>query len=481
MRSLITLLIVVLVVGGIGYGGYAYYQKSQAPVVTFRTAALKHGELLATISATGTVEPEEVVDIGAQVQGRIVAFGEDPHNPGHDVDYNSQVEENTVLARVDPSVYQSDVDSQTAALDSAKAAVERSEADVLQYQAKLTQATNDWKRAQEAGKGVLSEADYDAAQAGYESAKANLAVGKAIVSQSKAAVVQAEAALKRSKQNLEYCTILSPVKGVIIDRRVNKGQTVVSSLSAPSLFLIAKDLTKIQIWASVNEADISRIRPDQPVTFTVDAHPDRVFKGAVGKVRMSASVTQNVVTYPVEINAENSDLALRPYETANVQFEVERLPDALLVPNVALRYSPSSLTIVSPEVRDAYMAQMSGNRGAGPSGGQSATRSATTQPGGGGGKSRGPGGKGGKSAEQRGTVWVQDGTFVKPIRVKIGPTDSVNTAVLSDELKDGDVVVTGEIHSDTSSSDDAKNPFMPQFPRGGPGGGGSSSGGRRGG
>jgi HlyD family secretion protein len=458
--------------------------------VTYRTAPVKRGELLATISASGTVEPEEVVDVGAQVQGRILELGDDPKNPGHSVDYNSTVEEGQLLARIDDALYKADVDSKNAALESAKASVARAEADLKQYKAKLTQAKGDWDRAQAAGDQVISKADYDAYKAALETADANVAVGEAAIIQAKATVTQAEADLKRAQQNLDYCTIPSPVKGQIIERRVNKGQTVVSSLNAPSLFLIGKDLTKMVVWASVNEADIGRIKEGQKATFTVDTFPGRVFKGVVSKVRLSATMTQNVVTYTVEISADNSDMTLKPYLTANVQFEEARRENALLVPNTALRWMPSSAAQVSPEARNPQASDSGGGgarrqgEGAMPAAAAGAsTTGPTTRP-------RRGGGGDGTDRPSSGTVWVQDGEFVKPLKLRIGKTDGTNTEVLSGDLAEGASVITGEIRADAAGADDAKNPFMPQFGRrntsggggsGGGGGGGGSGGARRGG
>ena len=210
-----------------------------------------------------------------------------------------------------------------------------------QFKAKLFQAEADWQRAQQLGPSeALSQSDFDAARAAYDVARANLKVGQAAVLQAKEAVSQSEAVLKKARQNLDYCTIRSPVKGVIIDRRVNIGQTVVASLSAPSLFLIARDLKKMQVWASVNEADIGSIRAGQPVTFTVDALPGKTFRGEVGKIRLNATMTQNVVTYTVEVNTDNSDGQLIPYLTANLKFMVSERKNVLLVPNAALRWIP---------------------------------------------------------------------------------------------------------------------------------------------
>src|SRR5205807_2386885 len=232
------------------------------------TAAVERGVLLATINATGTIEPEEVIDVGAQVVGRILEFGHDIRDPKKAIDYGSPVEAGTVLAQIDDAIYKSQVEQ-------ANATLQHAEADLAQLKAKLHQTTRDWTRAKQLGPNrVISDLDYDTIQANYETAKSGLAVGEATVA-------QAKASLNQAKINLGYCTIQSPVKGVIVDRRVNVGQTVVSSLNAPSLFLLAKDLKRLQIWSSVNEADIGNIQSGQAVTFTVDAFPGRVFKGKV--------------------------------------------------------------------------------------------------------------------------------------------------------------------------------------------------------
>ena len=195
----------------------------------FRLAPVVRGDLEAAISATGTVEPEEVVDIGAQVAGRIVAFGKDKQ--GKTVDYGSVVEAGTILARIDDALYAADVSQSRAQLAQARANVQRAEADLGQFKAKLFQSEADWQRAKQLGPSeALSQSDFDAARAAYDVARANLNVGQAAVRQVKEAVSQSEAALAKAKQNLDYCTIKSPVKGVIIDRRVNIGQTVVASL-----------------------------------------------------------------------------------------------------------------------------------------------------------------------------------------------------------------------------------------------------------
>jgi len=214
--------------------------------LSFATAILRRGDVAATISASGTIEPIEVVDVGAQVAGRISVFG--VGKDGKTLDYGSDVEQGALLAKIDDSVYTADLSVVKAGQLSAAAGLE-------QMTAKLDQAAADWKRAQELYKSkLIAEVDYDTAKANHEVAKANVSVAKSGIS-------QAQADLEKAQRNLEFCTINSPVSGVIIDRRVNIGQTVVASLNAPSLFLIARDLTKMQIWVAVNEADVGRIKP----------------------------------------------------------------------------------------------------------------------------------------------------------------------------------------------------------------------------
>ncbi len=427
----------VIVLALLAVAGCWYLNRANGAAEGFRTTPVKRDSLVAVISATGTVEPEEVIDVGAQVAGKVNFFGKDPHNPTKTIDYGSVVEEGTVLAQIDDSLYRADTDQAEAGLAAAKANVTRAEADLGQLKAKLDQAEADWKRAQEVGTtGGLSQSDIDARRATYLTAKANLEVGDAAVAQAQTGVAQADATLKKSKTNLSYTTIKSPVKGVIIDRRVNTGQTVVASLNAPSLFLIAKDLTRIQVWASVNEADIGTIHPGQPATFTVDAYPGHTFKGTVNKVRLNATMTQNVVTYTVEVTTDNSDGKLLPYLTANVQFEVKRRDDVLIVPTAALRWFPKTEQVV-PEEREKIAAMTRGRtERSGPP---------TTRPAG-------------------GLVWIPEGKLVRPLRVNTGMSDGINTEVDGENVSENMQVVTGELRGDSAGGEQAaQNPFMPSF------------------
>ena len=403
-----------------------WWHSHKRPTLAFTSASIKRGSVVASIGATGTIEPLETVDVGAQVAGRISAFGKD--NDGNIVDYGSIVREGALLAKIDDSVYAAD-------LSVAKAGQLSAAANLEQAKAKLDQAAADWKRAQELFRSkLISEVDFDTAKATFEVNKANVSVANS-------GVAQAQADLEKAQRNLDFCTINSPVSGVIIDRRVNIGQTVVASLNAPSLFLIARDLTKMQIWAAVNEADVGRVKPGTPVTFTVDAYPGREFQGMVGKVRLNATMTQNVVLYTIEINVDNSDKILLPYLTASVRFILARETNALLVPNAALRWSPSSLAEVSPDSRQSNLVDPPGD-----------SRSTNSVP-----QKTAPG------TPIRRTLWLKAGEFVRPIEVTTTITDGANTAVTADALHEGDEVVTGETAA--SAQSDVKNPFLPKIIR----------------
>jgi HlyD family secretion protein len=442
MRKWIVLIIVILI--SLAVGGW-YWKRGNKSVNDFRTATVDRGDLTSTISATGTVEPEEVVDVGAQLSGTIDYFGKDLHNPGHTVDYRSEVDEGEVLAHLDESLYAANVSSAQGAVDQGKANVQKAVADQAQSQAKLVQAGNDWKRAQDAGVNAgLSKSDIDQYKANYDVAVATVADAKAAILQAQTGVSQSEAQLAYAKRNLSYCTIKSPVKGTIIDRRVNIGQTVAAAMNTPSLFLVAKDLKRIQVWASVNEADIGNIKAGQPATFTVDAFPGHIFHGTVGKVRLNATMTSNVVTYTVEVEADNSDGKLLPYLTAKVDFQIEKKADVLMVPNAALRWVPTADQI-APEARqsgtsatDDTQADPSVNPTKAPIVAMAARRA-------------------------HGTIWVLDGHFVKPVDVQLGLTDGFRTEVAAENLSEGATIVVGENEMDGGGAAGG-SPFLPHFP-----------------
>ncbi len=409
--------------------GYFLLHARSAPV-KYRTAAVTRGNLTAVISASGTVEPEEVIDVGAQVAGRIVRFGTD--QSGKAIDYGSHVQAGTILAVIDDTAYRSDLDQAAAALEQAKSGVLRAEADLEQAKAKMVQAERDWNRAKQLGPSdALSQSDFDAAEANYETAKASVNVSRASILQAKNSVVSAEAALQKAKQTLSYCTIRSPISGVIIDRRVNIGQTVVASLNAPSLFLIAKDLRRMQVWVPVNEADIGSIHPGQSVQFNVDAFAGTDFQGRVEKIRLNAAMTQNIVTYTVVVSTNNSDGKLLPYLTANVRFVVSERKNVLMVPNAALRWSPRAQSDAKPSA--------------------SADAKATEAK---------------KNQNDTAVYTLREG---KPhmMRVQAGQTDGSMTEVTGEGISEQLVVITGT-ESQTETPQQTSNPFAPNMGRGRP-------------
>ena len=358
MKKIMVLLVLIVSLGAVGCWQWQIRGTSKT---TFNFAEVKRGHLEATVGSTGTLQPTELVDVGAQVMGRLIELGKDPHTSRGFVDWGSEVigpeldangkvkrgtdgklKLGTILAQIDPLLYE-------AQLNSAKASLKAAQANVEVNAAALDQANRNWGRAEKLfGTSGIAQAEYDQYKAAFDAAKANLDLSKANVGLAEASKISAET-------NFEYTTISSPVNGVVIDRRVNVGQTVVASLSAPSLFLIAKDLSKMEVWATVNEVDVGKIRAGQAVKFTVDAFPGHVYRGSVvpqGRLpfRLNATMNQNVVTYTVVVSVDNKDGVLRPYLTANLTFVVADKADALLVPNAALRWQPVADQI-APDIR----------------------------------------------------------------------------------------------------------------------------------
>lgn len=485
--------IAFILLAGVVAGGAALYEKYGHPDTTspFRTTQVERGEVQVTVGATGTVQAEEVVDIGAQVVGRISELGPDPRGEtdpafkGKTVDYGTQVEEGSILALIDKSVYQ-------AQRNQAQAAVDRAKSDLLQLQARARQTEAEWNRAEKlrhlnlggesptgsrssvlsASKIVgITDADYILAKANFDVATANVEVGKSTIAQQ-------ASTLELADTNLGYTVIRSPVRGTIIDRRVNIGQTVVASFNAPSLFLIAKDLTRMQVWASVNEADIGKLKVGLPVRFRVDAFPDDTFRGVVAQIRLNATMSQSVVTYTVVVSANNPDLKLLPYLTADLKFEIDSRPDVLKVANAALRYEPPTALIDpafrtdSPSSEEAGQGPRGESRGGPPRQGPLSNGPAPNGPARGAGEASHKGGDaahGPKSNER--VLWVENGQFVTPIFVKVGLTDGVSTEIISDEIKEGMAVVIGERRANEAPQEKVNNPFAPPpFRRGGSGG-----------
>jgi HlyD family secretion protein len=285
----------------------------------FRTEKVVRGDIEMAVTATGTVNPVTTVLVGTQVSGTIKNIY---------VDFNSPVKKGQLIARIDPALFEAQVNQAKANLLSSKANLDKAEA--TSVDAKRTMERNKELLA----KNLIAQSDFDTAETNYETAKAS-------VSAAKSQVAQSEAALNSAETNLYYTKIVSPVDGIVVSRNVDVGQTVAASFQTPTLFSIAQDLTKMQIDTNVDEADIGNIKVGQDVEFTVDAYPDITFKGKVWQVRNAPITVQNVVTYDVVIQVDNPELKLKPGMTANVSIIVSIKKNVLKIPNAALRFKPA--------------------------------------------------------------------------------------------------------------------------------------------
>jgi HlyD family secretion protein len=405
----IVLGLVVLVGGGIGIWKWRQHAAaSGAP--RFETVAVDSGPIVAKVTATGTLSALVTVQVGTQVSGRIKQIM---------VDFNSPVKKGQVIAKIEPSLF-------AAALESARANYLAAQGTVAKLEAQAENAKVQYDRA-------VALFDRKAiAQADLDTAKATMRAANGDVTASRGNAEQAKASLHQAQVNLDYTTIVSPTTGVVISRSVDVGQTVAASLSAPTLFLIAEDLTKMQVDTSVAEADIGKLKADMESTFTVDAYPSRQFKGKIRQIRNAPQTQQNVVTYDAVIDVANPGLELRPGMTANVTFIYDHRDSALRVANAALRFqAPAELT------KAAFGGGAKGggagqkNSGGGPEG--------TGRRGGGG----PPGGRhaAGETPDKR-TLWLLRGPMPTPVRVRAGVSDGTNTEIETSELKEGDRVVT---------------------------------------
>ncbi len=439
-----------------GFAGYRYFTgHGQAP--QYRTARVERGPLTATVAATGSLNAVITVLVGSQVSGTIKEL---------DADFNTVVRTGQVIARIDPALFEAAVNQAHADLESGHSTVLNQEAQVEQARTTVENARAGYAEAKaQTAKALVAVVDarrtlgrqtellqrdliaaYDSAVAQHESAQAHeqalaaairtadaqLRVQQAALQTARNQVKQKQAALAQAQINLDHTTIRSPVDGVVVNRAVDVGQTVAATLQAPTLFTIAQDLTKMQVEASVDEADIGRIRPETPVTFTVDAFPGETFTGEVSQIRKAPQVLQNVVTYTVVVAVANPSGKLLPGMTANVRFVTAQEADVLKVPNVALRFRPSGI------------GESPAEGGPGPGGQQE------RQP---------PEKRAGAVVSTAGRVWVlgRDGRPV-PIPVTLGMTDGTFTEVVRGELDVGQAILIGL---------ESGPPAMP--PTGGPG------------
>jgi len=318
MKRVLWVLLVLAVIGGSVYAYRTYRGAPPEPTVT--TAPVARGEIVDRVGATGTLQAVTTVQVGTQVSGTI----QELH-----ADFNSLVRKGQVLARLDPSLFETQIEQARANLIRAQAEVERLRVALEDTRTKLTRARELSDRQ------LIPRSELETAEVAVRSTEAQLR-------SSEAQVVQAQAALNQNVVNLRHTVIEAPIDGLVISRNVDVGQTVAASMQAPTLFVLAADLTKMQVIANLDESDVGRIRPSQRVTFRVDAFPTEEFEGRVVQVRLQPIVQQNVVTYATVIDVPNPDLKLKPGMTANVNVEIARRANVLRVPNTALRFRPTS-------------------------------------------------------------------------------------------------------------------------------------------
>ena len=416
-------LIIGIVVAVAALVGAFFYTRRGSAEPKFRKGKIDKGDVVATVTATGTLSAVTTVKVGSQVSGIIAKLY---------VDFNATVKKGQLLTELDPTPFQQTVDQRRADLEKAK--VELRNAEIS-----LTRSKNLAKQQ------LLAQSDLDGAQTARDSAAA--------------AVAQSQAALKQAETNLSYTRITSPIDGVVVDRQYDVGQTVAASFQAPVIFTIAQDLTKMQVLTNIDEADVGRVKVGQEASFSVDAFSDQPFKGAVSQIRLSPQTVQNVVTYPVVLDVANLDLKLKPGMTANVQVPVDVRKDALRVANSALRFRPDNSDLVA-EVRKVKSTDAGkggtassappapGSAAPGTGAGAPATSVRTSPPRSGAPGATGgrPGAGGARPSGGTGTLYVEvpnTGGKLKPVTVRTLITDGNLTAIRTDELKEGDEVIVG--------------------------------------
>jgi HlyD family secretion protein len=491
MKKRIIRFIALIVFLALAAGFFFFARGSKdAAASDFFTAPVVRGPLKKIISATGTIQTSLTVPVGSQVSGNVVELY---------ADYNSVVKRQQLLAKLDTRNFEAAVDNSRAAVAAAQARVKSAEADIKTHDANLQSskanldaarvardnADINFKRASELSqRGVASKNDYDTAKANFDSAvaKYDQAVAsvreteaqggsiQASLDQAKAGLEQANTDLSRANINLEYASIYSPVDGVVIERKIDVGQTVNAAMQTPTLFTIATDLSQMQVDANIDEADIGSISEGQDVTFTVDAYPNDTFHGKIAEIRLNPQTVQNVVTYSVILAIGNPGMKLKPGMTANISVTVDSRDKALKVPNAALRYIPPN----APSQKST-----AGNRGA-----DAVVESKSSSPRGGSAPPipLAPGQKWDPSNKVRFTapsvvrerpavVWVL-GADRKPEShsVVLGLTDGTSTEIVSGELSETDMVVIGD-NQDASRANQPVNPLGALRGFGGGGGG----------
>lgn len=413
MKKLIILFSAIIILA-LSFWGWNYWRETQKQKSAYQTAKVYKGEIVQTVTATGTLQPVTSILVGSQVSGAIKKLF---------VDYNSVVKQGDILAQIDPSLFQ-------ASVEQAKANVASSRANVAKAEAGLLEAKRNWERMQKLyDTGAVSAEQKDNAQTNLEAAQANLEAAKS-------AVEQARASLYSAQTNLNYTTIRAPISGVVISRNVEAGQTVAASLAAPTLFTIANDLTKMQVQAAVDEADVGRVQVGYEAYFTVDSFPQKNFQGRVSQIYPSPVVQQNVVTYTTLVDVANDDKLLLPGMTANINIITGKKADTLLVPNAAFRVK---LEPGAKEAGRAFGKETPQERG----------------------KSPLPG----KKPAGKSTLWIL--ADKKPVRkdVETGLSNGQYTEILSG-LNEGEEVIVSAAASEKSASKAPAAGGQPGGPRG---------------
>lgn len=413
------------------------------PPLAHLTAKVQRGDIRDVVDATGTVNAVITVQVGSQVSGTIAKLN---------ADFNSRVHHGDVIALIDPKLFAGALQQADADLQNARANVTAAEANLAKADATQVQTKADYDRAAAlVATKIGTQQALDLAQANYRSARASVDAAAASVLQAKAGVSQKAAAVSVARANLDYTVIRSPIDGVVVARNVDVGQTVAASLQAPTIFTIAQDLTKMQVYAKVDESDVGRIRVRQPVTFKVDAFPKDLFRGFVSQVRMNPTTVQNVVTYDAIVDFANPELKLFPGMTAYVTIPVATADDVVKIPNAALRYKPplpaEAVLALYAKYGLAETAQTADPAAAG--GGSPAVAP------GGRGAAAAPAGPGGRRPARgdSAVVWKlrADGTL-EPVKVALGITDHTYTEVtrlIVGAVKPGDDLVTSSVTSKT--------------------------------
>jgi|WetSurMetagenome_2_1015567.scaffolds.fasta_scaffold34279_1 HlyD family secretion protein len=405
----LTLTIPALALAVIGAALFAY-RSAEAEAPAIATAAVTRGDIVKTVASTGTLEAVTTVQVGTQVSGTVKDLL---------ADFNDIVRKNQVLARLDPSLLQAQVEQAEASLVKAKA-----DADRLSVTLDAERITLSRTEAL-AGRGLLPAADLDAQRIDVKTAEAQ-------VLSAKAAVTQAAAGVNQAKVNLDHAVITAPIDGIVISRNVDAGQTVAASMSAPTLFVLAADLTRMRVIAKLDESDISSVKEGDDVTFRVDAYPGETFAGRVSQVRLQGETVSNVVSYTTVIDVDNRDLKLKPGMTASVTVQVAVAADALRVPSAALRFRPTAEQLAAFGLTP---------------GGKSATGAA-----------------GGARDAKSASVWRVNGRTIEQVPIRIGLTDGAWTALTGGALTVNDRLVTsfatGLATAKTTAKTTTSNPLM---------------------